>query len=276
MKVDIRSPNNINEYRLIERLQVDIWGSRDDAVPAHLLLTIEKEGGVVLLALENDTPIGFAFGFPALTAEGQLKLASHQAGVLPAYQGMGWGYRLKLAQREAALNRGFRLMTWTFDPLQGRNARLNLHKLAAVCNTYISNLYGNMTDQLNQGLPSDRFRVDWWLETDHVTQRLAGKPFQVAVRWHEYPLLSPVERETFLAGTGSDLPETVSESSFCLIEIPGNLHQLKLNDPDQALGWRLFTREVFLQTFSVGFTVVDLIRHEGRNFYLLQKNWTPY
>ena len=274
MEVDIRSPNNISEYKQIEMLQVEIWGSRQDVVPAHLLLTVEKEGGIVLLACENETPIGFAFGFPALTADGKLKLASHQAGVLPAYQGAGWGYRLKLAQRVAALDRGFGLMTWTFDPLQGRNARLNLHKLAAVCNTYIPNLYGNMTDQLNKGLPSDRFRVDWWLKSNHVTRRLADKNLEVP-NWQDYPLVSPVKRGTENLANDLDLHQLVSASPFCLIEIPQDLHQLKENKPDQAHGWRFFTREAFQQAFSAGYTAVDLLRHEGRNFYLLQKNWTP-
>jgi predicted GNAT superfamily acetyltransferase len=274
MKVDIRSPKDIREYKQIETLQVEIWGSREDVVPAHLLLTIEKEGGVVLLALANGAPFGFAFGFPALTADGRLKLASHQAGVLPAFQGTGWGYRLKLVQRDVALSRGFNLMTWTFDPLQGRNARLNLHKLGAVCNTYLRNLYGDMTDQLNKGLPSDRFRVDWWLESDHVANRLAGESFSPA-GWQEFPLISPTQQQTENGLAGIDVRQPVLTSPFCLIEIPENLHQLKLDGPDQALNWRLFTRAAFEQAFSAGFTVVDLFRRKGRNFYLLQKNWTP-
>jgi predicted GNAT superfamily acetyltransferase len=239
-----------------------------------LLLTIEKEGGVVLLALVNGTPIGFAFGFPALTSDRRLKLASHQAGVLPDYQGKGWGYKLKLAQRDVALSRGFDLMTWTFDPLQGRNARLNLHKLGAVCNTYIPDLYGDMSDQLNKGLPSDRFRVDWWLQSDHVSNCLAGE-WSSVTGWQKYPLFSPTHWQSEDDTACPDIDKLGSTSPFCLIEIPEDLNQLKAKSPEQALRWRLLTREAFVQTFSAGYTAIDLLRHEGRNFYLLQKNWTP-
>ncbi len=74
------------------------------------------------------------------------------------------------------LAQGIDLITWTFDPLETRNATLNFHKLGAVCNTYFPNLYGDMRDGLNAGLPSDRFQVDWWIASERVAQRLAGEP----------------------------------------------------------------------------------------------------
>ena len=175
MPIEIRSAQTIEDCCFIEELQRQIWGDEDGVVPFHLLLTIAKEGGVVLLALAQNQPVGFAFGFPALTKKGQLKIASHQAGVLPSWQDQGLGYKIKLAQRNAALELGIKLMTWTFDPLQSRNARFNLRKLGAVGNVYTPNLYGEMTDALNQGLPSDRFTVAWWLESPHVLRRLAGQ-----------------------------------------------------------------------------------------------------
>ena len=98
------------------------------------------------------------------------------AGVHPAYRNRGLGYSLKLAQREHVLAQGIDLITWTFDPLETRNATLNFHKLGAVCNTYLPNLYGDMRDGLNAGLPSDRFQVDWWIASERVAQRLAGQP----------------------------------------------------------------------------------------------------
>lgn len=84
------------------------------------------------------------------------------AAVLPAYQGLGIGERLKWAQRDAVLAQGIDLITWTYDPLESANAYLNLRKLGAVCNTYLRNVYGNLTDTLNNGLATDRFQVDWW------------------------------------------------------------------------------------------------------------------
>lgn len=270
MTVVIRPPETIKDYRAIEWLQAEIWGSIEDATPAHILLTIAKEGGVVLLAVDDDRPVGFAFGFPALTADGGVKLASHQAGVLPAYQNSGLGYSLKLAQRETAQAKGFELITWTFDPLQGRNARLNLRKLGAVCNTYLPNLYGDMADELNQGLPSDRFRVDWWLASGHVITRLAGAITEPDSVWAE-PVLNP-------ATASDDLPVpakliTPPTTEVCLVEIPADINVLKARAPDLALEWRMQTRQIFTVAFELGYTATDLLRREGRNYYLLEKNW---
>ncbi|GAB4432309.1 MAG: hypothetical protein Kow0031_13690 [Anaerolineae bacterium] len=258
------------------RLEAEIWGSLEDAVPAHMLLTIAKEGGVVLVMLDGGVPVGFAFGFPALTADGQVKLASHQAGVLPQYRAQGWGLRLKLAQREAALARGFRLMTWTFDPLQGLNARLNLHKLGAVCRTYIPNLYGDMTDILNQGLPSDRFKVDWWLDSDHVAQRVAGNFADAADLLQAAPLLNPSRPGPDGLRLPPDGVAPAVTAPACRVEIPDSLEQLKLARPAAALDWRLQTRQLFTHLFAAGYTVIDLLRSpDRRSFYLLQNNWSP-
>ena len=275
MTLTFRPPHTIDEYRSIEWLQAQIWGSKVDIVPLHMLITFAKEGGIVLLMLDNDAPAGFTFGFPALTADGQLKLASHQAGVLPAYQTQGWGHRLKLAQREAALASGYTLITWTFDPLQGRNARLNLRKLGAVCNTYIPNLYGDMVDALNQGLPSDRFRVDWWLKSTHVAQRIGGDFIEPDDWLDLYPVLNPAQPGPNALALPPDSIKPVADDPAYLIEIPNSLSQLKAEQPQVALNWRLQTRQLFFQLFAVGYTAIDLLRSPtNRNFYLLQKGWS--
>ena len=72
--------------------------------------------------------------------------------------------------------RGIDLITWTYDPLLARNVQLNIAKLGAVCNTYLANLYGEMRDGLNAGLPSDRFQLDWWIATRRVADRLGYTP----------------------------------------------------------------------------------------------------
>jgi predicted GNAT superfamily acetyltransferase len=243
-----------------------------DIVPVPLLVTMAKEGGVVLIALDGGKPVGFAFGFPALVA-GQFKLASHQAGVLQAYQDRGLGYQIKLAQREVALAKGFELVTWTFDPLQGRNGSFNLRKLGAVCQTYLENLYGDMDDELNRGLPSDRFRVDWWLASVHVSQRLEGRASQPDLAHLDYPILNAaIQTEGDLALP----PETITlpVTPSCLVEIPVDLARLKRAAPEAALQWRLQTRQIFETAFNSGYTAIDLLRQKGRNYYLLQKDWT--
>ena len=271
MTIIIRPPQTLTEYDAIEWLQAEIWGSGSGIIPTHLLLTFAKEGGCVLLLLDSAQPVGFAFGFPGITADGTFKLASHQAGVLPAYQSRGLGYKIKLAQRDFALVKNLPLITWTFDPLQSLNARFNLHKLGAVCNTYIPNLYGDLTDELNRGLPSDRFRVDWWITSSHVTTRLAEQG--VDPELSAIPVLNPsvATKEGLLAPPDNfDMP---GDNAAYLVEIPGNLNALKAATPNLPLQWRLQTREIIQHAFANGFTAIDLIRKQDRNYYLLQKNW---
>lgn len=271
MSIIIRPARTPEDCRAIEQLQADIWGYSAGVVPFHLLLTVAKEGGVVLLALDQDKPVGFAFGFPALTADGRLKIASHQAGVLPDRQDQGLGYAIKLAQREATLALGIKLMTWTFDPLQGRNARFNLRKLGAVGNTYTANLYGEMTDAINQGLPSDRFTVAWWLDSPHVNRRLGGQDLAPAVDALACPILNLGQPHS----AGVSAPDQFDQPHGwrCLVEIPADLSQLKASRPEVALTWRLQTRQIFQTAFENGYTAVDFLRRGDRNYYLLQKNW---
>jgi predicted GNAT superfamily acetyltransferase len=272
MTISIHPMTTIEECRIIERLQAEIWGSDDiEVTPDHVLLTLAKEGSIVLLAMDEDEkPIGFAFGFLGFTADNRLKFASHVVGVLPPYQNQGIGYQLKLAQREAALARNLDLITWTFDPLQGRNARFNLRKLGVVCNTYLRNLYGDMRDSLNQGLPSDRFRVDWWIATDHVADRIVGHFVEQPLPSSECPILNPattLDNSLLAPADIFDYPEYPS----CLVEIPADIDRLKSEAPDLALKWRWQTREIFETAFATGYTAIDLLRCEGRNYYLLQK-----
>ncbi len=158
------------------------------------------------------------------------------AGVHPDYRDQRRRLRLKLAQREHVLAQGIDLITWTFDPLETRNASLNFHKLGAVCNTYIRNLYGAMRDGLNAGLPSDRFQVDWWIRSERVVERLrvgddpppsnsplrggraggaSASPFAVPIRW--------------------DISEARAAGRSVLIEIPANFQAIKAADIPLAI-----------------------------------------
>lgn len=274
MTISISPVTTIEECRIIEQLQIEIWGCTElEVAPDHLVLTMAKEGGIVQLATdETGRSVGFGYGFLAETDAGHLKLASHQVGVLPAYQDTGLGFRLKLAQRAVALDRRLDLITWTFDPLQGRNARFNLRKLGAVAQTYLRDLYGQMRDELNRGLPTDRFKVDWWITTNHVINRLDGHSPELWPAAADCPILNPA---TILDNGLAVPPDSVDlpHQDFCLVEIPADLPQLKTQAPELALTWRLQTRQLFEAAFVGGYTAVDLLRRSGRNYYLLQKNW---
>ncbi len=280
MELTIRPVETMAEYRAVEAIQRQAWAMDDDleVVPVHLLLTAAKNGGMVLGAFAGNEMVGFVFGFPGITAEGKVKHCSHMMGVAPGVQSSGVGYRLKLAQRAFALAQDLDLVTWTYDPLESRNAYLNVHKLGAVCRTYIRDLYGALDDGLNAGLPSDRFEVEWWLEGETVQRRLASSPLprgRGEGRGGPW-LVAHVPRETsggFLAPGPLTLD---ADAPYVQVEIPAEYQAIRAADRGLALAWRLATRELFEAYFAAGYTAVDFLsrRAEGarRSFYLLSRD----
>ena len=275
MNVVIRPLESIAEFRACEALQRRVWLLADDleVVPLHLLLTVHRNGGLVLGAFEGQELLGFLFGFPAYRHDGRLKHCSHMMGVDPGCQGAGIGYRLKLAQREFVLARGLDLVTWTYDPLESRNAYLNIHKLGAVCRTYVRDYYGPLDDGLNYGLPTDRFQVDWWIAGERVAKHLAGQmgervgnsaPTVNATGYTSGGLLTPGPLTL-----DADLPTLQ-------VETPADYQAIKVTDPELALDWRLATRQVFETYIAAGYTVVDFFTsrtgRDRRSFYILQAN----
>ena len=150
------------DLQALERLQQQVWGcSAADIVPSHLLQAHQHHGACILEARLAGKLIGLLYAFPG--PPGSDYLYSHLAAIAPEMQGRGYGRQLKLAQADWARERGYRRIVWPFDPLQASNARLNIDRLGAVCSRYLVNYYGELDDELNRGLPTDRLEVDWWL-----------------------------------------------------------------------------------------------------------------
>lgn len=260
------------EFHACEALQRRVWAMPDDleVVPLHLLVTVQRNGGLLLGAFDGKELVGFVFGFPAYGRVGKPKHCSHMMGVAPEYQGAGIGYQLKLAQREFALAQGLDLVTWTYDPLESRNAQLNMLKLGAVCRTYIRDYYGPLADGLNAGLPTDRFQVDWWIASERVIRRLAGRlGTSASATSHQ---VNVPERTS----GGFLTPGQVSldaDATLLLVEIPADYQAIKSGDPGLALEWRLAMRQVFEAYFAAGYTVVDFghqAEGDHRSFYVLR------
>lgn len=249
-----------------EELQRIVWpGSETEVVPTHMLITAIHNGGIVLGAFVENEMVGFIFGFPGLEIlpDGpHPKHCSHMMGVHPDWRNSGLGFALKRAQWQMVRHQGLDHVTWTYDPLLSANAYLNIAKLGAVCNTYRISEYGNMQDNLNAGLPSDRFQVDWWLNTSRVKRRL-GKRARGTLKLDQYEKadLQPL----YSLHTGADgLPRppehfTPISGSLLLAEIPSDFMMLKKVDFSLARDWRFFTREVFEIAFSEGYLVTDFI-----------------
>jgi predicted GNAT superfamily acetyltransferase len=281
----VRPIRSIEEYRAAEDLQRAVWGLDDvEIVPDHVLLTAQKNGGMVLGAFQVapeeggvERLVGFVFGFVGLTPDGGPKHCSHIAGVAPACQDQNVGYRLKLAQRQFVLSQGLDLVTWTFDPLESRNARLNFHKLGVTCDTYVRDLYGKMRDELNVGLPSDRFQVDWHIASAHVARRLdAGwrGPSLSALEAEGVPV---VNRARLSSGPPHPSRGVLPlEGQGLLVQIPARFQALKAADVGLALAWREQTRSIFEAAFTRGYVATDLLFEAGQSYYLLERIESSY
>ncbi len=277
----IRLLEKYEEMLQVETLIDEIWGGgAADVVPAHLLITIVRNGGLAFGAFEGDEMIGLAFGFPgfAETPQGRiLKHCSHQMGVHPAHRGKDIGFALKQAQWQMVRQQGLDLVTWTYDPLLSPNAYLNIAHLGAICNTYKRNEYGEMVDSLNVGVASDRFQVDWWVNTRRVTQRMDTENW-AALGLQNYQaadaqILHIPETDVDLGLLKPPKKYSPPSGKLLLLQIPNDYQTLRTKDLPLAIDWRFFTRKIFEEAFGAGYIVTDFIydRSEAmpRSFYVL-------
>jgi predicted GNAT superfamily acetyltransferase len=172
--VRIAALKTIAEFERCIELQAAVWGySAGDLVPRRVFVVAERVGGQVIGALDGDVLVGFAMSLPGYR-DGKAYLHSHMLAVLPEYRNAGLGRRLKLAQRDDALARGIELMEWTFDPLEIKNAHLNIARLGAIARRYERDFYGPSTSPLQGGLATDRLVAEWWLRSAWV-RRVLGE-----------------------------------------------------------------------------------------------------
>jgi predicted GNAT superfamily acetyltransferase len=175
-EIHIQSLTSLEHFERCVVLQLEVWGYSDgDVIPRRVFVVAQRIGGQVLGAFDGDTLVGFAMSLPGYR-EGKSYLHSHMLAVMPQYRNSGIGRRLKLAQRDDAIARGFDLMEWTFDPLEIRNSHLNISRLGAIVRRYQPDFYGPSSSPLQGGLPTDRLYAEWWLRSRHVTDLLSGKP----------------------------------------------------------------------------------------------------
>jgi len=173
----IRKCRQLEEMRACVALQKEVWSFSDaDLVPLRMFVVAEKIGGPVVGAFVKDEIVGFALSIPGFRG-GHCYLHSHMLAVRKQHQNAGLGRRIKLFQRDDALARGFELIEWTFDPLEIKNAYLNVERLGAIARRYSVNQYGNSSSPLQGGLPTDRLVAEWWLKSKRVETLLqSGKP----------------------------------------------------------------------------------------------------
>jgi predicted GNAT superfamily acetyltransferase len=165
--IEIRELHEHADLAEAVRLQQQIWGFEDvDLLPLRLFVVATKIGGHVLGAFDGSRMVGFSLAIPGVKQGGASFWHSHMMGVVDGYRDQGIGRRLKLRQREDALERGIRLIEWTFDPLELKNAHFNIERLGAVVRRYVLNQYGTTTSHLHGGLPTDRCVAEWHLDRE--------------------------------------------------------------------------------------------------------------
>lgn len=269
-KIVIKEPETYGEYRYIEMIQKDAWGANEiDITPTHVCVATHLSGGCVYIAYMDSKPVGFVLGFIGVE-NGQIFLHSHQLGVIREAQNKNIGFLLKLKQREYAQRLGINTIKWTFDPLQSKNAYFNFNKLGVICRKYIVNLYGEIRDEINRGMPSDRFYVEWYIDSDRVKRRIKGERPPIFEKISSFPIATCVKSS---GGIKRLENYDIIDENFVLIEIPKNFSSIRDASLEIALDWRFKTRKIFLEYFRKGYIVIDLITNsrKDRFFYVLTK-----
>lgn len=277
MAIVIRDIQTFDELRAVEQLQKEVWGFDDlDVVSSAHLIAVQRNNGVLIGAFDGPVLVGFVYGFLGWE-HGRLTMHSHMLAVKRDYRSHNIGYLLKLAQREHSLKLGIRWITWTYDPLQALNAHFNLAKLGVYADRYEVNFYGEETSSfLHQGIGTDRLWVTWPIASQRVAARIEGASEAASVSAEEVARVPAL----VVSSAESDSPtmgdrDALEHSATVLIEIPGDINQLKERDPRAARAWRETTRQAFLDALSRGFVVDHFVRlkeaEQMRCFYRLRR-----
>lgn len=253
----IRDVTDPWEMRALEDVQVQAWGYSDrEVLPATMFRIGAHTGAIVLGAYAagegaSPLPFGLAYGFPALR-EGQVWHHSHLLALHPDWRGSGAAVALKLAQRERALGQGLTRMTWTFDPLVTRNARLNLGKLGARAVSYHPDWYA-LGESRETAFPADRLMIEWDLTRPHI-EHPAPLPrgewaLEARGEWPGSPRLDLTE------------PQLLAEVPLQTASLPEEVR----------LAWLMALRDVLGTYLGRGYAATDLAREGERTFYVLTR-----
>src|SRR6202165_2960276 len=242
--IALRRCHSIEEFRACVALQKEVWNFSDaELVPLRMFVVADKVGGQVMGAFDGDVLVGFALSVPG-TRPGHVYLHSHMLAVRKDHRNGGLGRRLKLMQRADALARGIELIEWTFDPLEIKNAYLNIERLGAISRRYTINRYGIPCSPLQGGLPSDRLIAEWWLKSKRV--------------------------ETLL--TAGKRPPVIGESS---VEVPAQIYDWKAANETRHRAQQVQERncEQFLRSFGAELAVLGYERDSDGNGKFQLGHW---
>lgn len=260
--INFRPFTSLPDYQACIELQRLTWG-RDfsDVVPLSILKITQKAGGIAAGAFSVDGRLlGFVYGLAGYRQDRPFHW-SHMLAVNPEARNLGLGTRLKLYQREVLLAAGVEEVRWTYDPLEARNANLNLNHLGAEVAEYVEEMYEGEMGELARGIGTDRFIVSWRIAGERVARVLVDHRRGESDRFREAPVVNPAAAER-------DLPM----APRVRIEIPENVQTVKVDQPEAAVAWRSSTRRAFETYLARGYKVEVFYRDstESRCFYGLE------
>lgn len=265
-RITVRRLTKVAEFETLLDIQRDVWGHDDlDVTPIHQFCVSSRLGGILIGAFVGHDLAGFVYSFPAVFGKRHIQ-HSHLLAVRPEFQGWGLGKRLKRAQRDVALRRGYDLITWTFDPLLVRNANLNLHALGGLTRVYLPNFYG-LTPSLLLApyVPSDRLKVEWLLKDKRLEKRQRQE-------WESYDLPAlpkALEGREVHRGWQPGPVGRPSGAPLVLAEVPARIRDLR-STPELVADWQTALRRALTQHFSLGYIATDFVLGE-RCFYVLRR-----
>ncbi|HKP13298.1 MAG TPA: hypothetical protein VJZ91_14355 [Blastocatellia bacterium] len=251
--VTIRECVSVEDFQQCIELERAVW--RDDDIgimPIRLYMVSKACNAPTVGAFDAAGKlVGFVHTMLALKGR-RVVYHSHLAAVIEGLRHKDIGYRMKLKQREFAIAAGVPLIVWTFDPLQSRNAHLNINKLGAVLRRYEKNYYGEgLSAVFGTDVPSDRVFAEWWVRSAHVEAALAGVKPQVT--------------------------EAVP------VVIPEDIEPIRAHSAEEHLRWRLRVRADFVRALEGGLIARGFERDSasGTSRYLFgrdepQFNFTAY
>jgi predicted GNAT superfamily acetyltransferase len=275
-EITIRRAETIADYRACQNVQRRAWGIVEDGylIPLATMIGANLHGGLVLGAfLPSGEAVATSFAFLGRVEE-RFCLYSQLTGVVPEYQAHGLGCQIKLLQRDFARSEGIGLIAWAFDPLQAGNAHFNLTRLGATARRYVENMYGERTDALNVGHPTDRLIAEW--ETRGSSTVAVGP--DVATTLPRLIQTTPAPSGDWGSHTVF-VPQSVmptGEAARVLLEIPTDIARLRRERPSLCEPWRLAVRQAFRSAFDAGYRAVLFVRDDTsgprRGFYLLERD----
>lgn len=255
-QIIIKRLTTIEELEAMQAVEKAVWDM--PTTPLHQTYTALNNGGILLGAYDGTKMIGFLYSFPGFDGKA-IYVCSHMLGIIPAYRKSGLGVQMKQKQAEIAKTEGFSYITWTFDPLESKNAFINIHHLQAIGAIYLENHYGDLDDGLNSGLPTDRIQIVWDMKIgEHERMTMDGARLLLAKD---------------VLGKPKRMEQDLLTENVWMVGIPSDFQAIKATNLALAKSWRLESRATFQALFSAGFEAVgyQLDEDQQQGYYIFRK-----